>query len=190
MPILNVDPPRRRFNTKEASFDVKSETQNDEPGKDPGKKNQPFILDMVTCEKLFLQTIPLELGMNPETGWNVVMAAGRNTPLYQYTGAEDSLSFTLTWYADEENKQDALRKVKWIEALGKNNGYDEKPHHVKFVFGKMFQDAEWIVFAMPYKMSVFDRESGMFPNQIQQEITLKRILTRNRLSNQIRKIDT
>lgn len=163
----------------------------DDPGAhDVIKENQPCIVDLVTLEKLYLQTVPLELNYNPETAWTVIMAAGRNNPLYQYSGAEDTLSFTITWYADTEAKEDVLRKVKWIEALGKNNGYDEKPHRIKFIFGKMFADAEWILFAMPVKYSLFDRPKGMMPCHAIHEITLKRITRTNMKRNDIIKLST
>lgn len=186
MPGYNVFPPKRkwRLNLDEDQGDVIP------PGTSPGKLNQPYLLDMVNCEKLFLQTIPLELNYAPETSWAVIASPGRNTPLYQYTGAEDTLSFTINWYAEELNKEDVIRKAKWVEALGKNNGYDEKPHHIKFIFGKLFQDAEWIVSAMPVKFSLFDRSEGMLPCLATQEITLKRINSNNRLRNAILKIDT
>lgn len=157
---------------------------------EPKKASQPFFVDMVTCETLLFQTVPVELTYGPETNWNVVATAGRNNPNYQYSGAEDTLNFSMTWYANEENREDVLKKCKWLESLSKNNGYDEKPHRIKLMFGNVFNDAEWIVFAAPFKISMFNRTFGMLPTLAVQEVTLKRITTTNRGTNDIRKITT
>lgn len=157
---------------------------------DDTKLFQPYIIDMVTCETLMLQTIPTSLDYNNETQWNVVASPGRNSPLYQYSGAEDTLSFSLSWYANEQSREDVLRKCKWLEALGKNDGYDKKPHQIKFMFGNLFNDALWIVFDARYKLSLFNRSLGMLPCLANQEVTLKRIMTTNRTLAMIKKIDT
>lgn len=151
---------------------------------------QPYFIDMETCETLVLQSVPLELDYSPETQWNVVASPGRNNPLYQYTGAEDTLSFSLSWYANEESRQDVLSKCKWLESLSKNDGYNNKPHRIKFIFGSVFTDSTWILFAARYKLSMFSRLDGMLPCLATQEITLKRIMDVNRSMSNIRKIDT
>lgn len=181
MPVNNVDPVPRTYIIPTASNNVN----------DPGtRQNQPYFVDMVTTEMLFLQMVPLELTYAPETEWNTIVSPGRNTPLYQFTGGEDTWSFSISWYANEESRQDVLRKCKWIEALSKSNAYKEKPHRVKFIMGDLFLDAIWIVFSAPYKISLFNRTLGMLPQLATQEITLKRVMTLNRTSAQIRKIDT
>ena len=105
----NVDPPKRRYKLfKEATMDEGFADQ---------RENQPYIMDLVTLEVLHFQTIPLEIDMGQENSWVVIAAAGRNLPLYQYTGAEDTIRFTLSWYANRQHKEDVMRKIKWIMAL-------------------------------------------------------------------------
>ena len=152
--------------------------------------DQPYFVDMVTCEILVLQTLPLEFNYSPETQWNVVMAPGRNSPNYQYSGAEDTLNFQISWYANEESREDVLRKCKWLESKSKNNGYDEKPHRVKLMFGDLFNDTEWIIFDARYRISLFHRSIGFLPCLATQELTMKRVMTSNRTTQQIQKIDT
>lgn len=154
------------------------------------KINQPYILDMVTLERLFFQTIPPNLDMNPESKWATLEAPGRNNPLYAYGGSEDTLKFSITWYANSASRQDVLLKCKWLESLTKNNGYDEKPHRVKFIMGQLFQDANWIIETAPYKLGQFNREIGMLPCFATQELTLKRITVNNRTRAEILKIDS
>jgi hypothetical protein len=178
MALDNVDPPKLKGSlTKSYNNAVKS-------------FNQPYFLDMVTAEKLILQTVPLQIGYDPGQVWGTVASPGRNNPLYQYTGAEDTITFTISWYADELSREDVLRKTKWIESLSKNNGYDEKPHRVKFVMGKLFLEAYWVIISCPVNWSLFNRAEGMLPCLASQEITLKRIMTTNRSQSQIRDLRT
>lgn len=153
----------------------------------PNKVGQPYILDLITLERLVFQNIPMEgLKYSPDANWMAVASAGRNNPLYQYMGGEDVLAFTISWYAEEIAKQDVLRKTKWLEALSKNNGYDEKPHMVQFVMGDMYRDAKWVVTsAGPIEFSLFDRTAGMMPRMASQELTLKRITDSNRTRTEI-----
>lgn len=152
--------------------------------------NQPYILDMETCEKLVFQVVPLSLEYEAESTWNVVAAPGRNNPLYQYTGAEDTLNFKLTWYADESTRQDVLTKVKWLESLTKNDGYDNKPHRIKFIMGTLYNDASWIISSAKYTLSLFQRGYGMMPTLATQDMVLKRVSQTNRSNADIKKIDT
>jgi hypothetical protein len=146
---------------------------------DNKKINQPYIVDLVTLEILHLQSVPLEISVNPELGWYAVATPGRNIPLYQYTGGEEIIEFGISWYADRTHKQDALRKVKWLRALSQNDGYANKPHPIQFIMGDLFKKAKFIITAAPYKMSMFDRSKGMMPCLITQDITLKKISEKN-----------
>lgn len=156
----------------------------------PNTINQPYLIDMETGKTLMFQSVPTELMYSSGITWVTIASAGRNNPLYQYTGAEDSIAFTLSWYAEEESRQDVLTKCKWLESLGKNDGYDNKPHRIKLVFGKLFSDAIWIVSSADYKISMFNRLKGMLPTLAMQEVILKRVMITNRTTNQIRKLET
>jgi hypothetical protein len=150
------------------------------------KENQPYIVDLITLERLYFQNIPNTIKYSPESNWMAVASSGRNNPIYHYTGSEDILAFTLSWYSDELSKQDVIKKIKWLESLSKNDGYDNKPHPVQCVWGSMFRDAKWIVSsAGPVEMGLFDRTSGMFPKIATQELILKRITDTNRTREQI-----
>lgn len=152
------------------------------------KPNQPYILDLVTRERLFFQSIPDTLEYDPDSTFMAIASAGRNNPLYHYIGSEDILQFQLSWYADESSREDVIRKCKWLESLSKNNGYDEKPHEVQCVFGSLFRDAKWLMVKSRYTMRLFDRQFGMFPRLAIQDIILKRITDTNRSRTEIQSI--
>lgn len=140
---------------------------------------QPYIMDTETFEVLFLQTIPNEIAENSELTFVAHAAAGRNTPLYQYTGGEDDISFTVSWYANRVHKQDVLKKIKWLKSISKNNGYADQPHIVLFSFGELFKKSKWIVYNVTVRWSLFDREKGMMPCLAYTDITLKRVSATN-----------
>lgn len=154
------------------------------------KIHQPFLVDTVTKEVLFFQSIPTEVEINPEPNWVALAAPGRNNPLYQYAGGEDSVEFELTWYANEEGKQDVLKKCKWLESLTKNDGYDNPPHPVILVFGNLFKQSKWIVYSAPYKIGLFDRPLGMMPSYASQRIILKRVTELNRSRADVLNLET
>lgn len=151
---------------------------------------QPYILDLVTRERLYFQTIPGSLEYNPQSNWVTIAAAGRNNPIYHYSGGEDILNFTITWYSALESREDVLKKCKWLESLTRNDGYDNKPHHVQFVMGELFKDAKWVVNGAKYTLTNFNREKGMMPQLAIQEISLYRVSEKNRGRKDILKIDT
>lgn len=154
------------------------------------KLNQPFILDLVTLQKLYFQTIPTVIDINPDSKFVAIESPGRNNPLYQYTGSEDSIDFGLTWYCDDESRMDVILKCKWLEALTKNDGYDNKPHIVQLIFGDLFRDSKFIVEKAPYSIGRFNREFKMLPCYAEQKITLKRISTTNLKRTEILKYST
>lgn len=143
------------------------------------KPSQPFILDLVTLDKLYFQSIPSSIDVNPDSKFVAIESPGRNNPLYQYTGSEDTVEFTLTWFCDDPTRLDVILKCKWLEALTKNNGYDEKPHLIQLVYGDLFRDSKFLVEKAPYSLGRFNREFKMLPAFAEQKITLKRVARTN-----------
>jgi hypothetical protein len=169
-------------------YKIAYEVGFDSPGSQ--KQFQPFLVDLVTLEKLFFQGIPNELDYQPESGWVAIASPGRNTPFYHYSGAEDTLVLNLSFFSDFISRDDVLKKCKWLEALSKNDGYDAKPHAVSLYWGQMFRDAKWIVYSAPAKFMNFNRQMGMLPQCAVVELTLKRISETNRSRSNMLKLDT
>ncbi|HEU4607086.1 MAG TPA: hypothetical protein VFS31_03185, partial [Chitinophagaceae bacterium] len=44
------------------------------------RPSQPFILDLVTLEKLFFQSIPSSINIEPDSSFVAVESPGRNNP--------------------------------------------------------------------------------------------------------------
>lgn len=149
-----------------------------------------FIYDLVTNEKVAIQFVPQELDYSSNPNWEAISAMARNNPLYHYTGGEDTLKFTIDWFAEQENRQDVLERCKKIEALTKNDGFDKPPHHVKLIWNNlMFSDSTWIVASAGYRLSMFQAHQNMMPQQAYQEVVLKRVSQLNTGVSQIRSIN-
>lgn len=174
----------RRVATQIIEQDVLSGSSQD------ARPNQPFFLDLITLQRLYFQSIPSAIDINPDSKFVAIESPGRNNPLYQYTGSEDTIEFTLTWFCNDESRKDVILKCKWLEALTKNDGYDNKPHTVQLIYGDLFKDSKFIVEKAPYTIGRFNREFNMLPRYAEQKITLKRISSTNLKRTEILKYTT
>lgn len=142
-------------------------------------RHDAMLVDLVSGEKLHFQGLPNQIEINPEASWATIKPFGRNNPHYHFTGSEDTITFEVSWYAEEENRQDVIEKCKWLESLTKADGYTAGPHPVALIWGTMFRSYKFIVFSAPYTMSLFSKEHGMLPQLATQTITLKRVTEKN-----------
>lgn len=97
-----------------------------------GKKLRPsiFIINpsVSPYQYIELQTLPRDISFSPKTSWAVLNSLGRNTPLYHYSGSEDTIQFDISWYSnDKENPQEVVTKCKLLESWSKANGYSASP---------------------------------------------------------------
>lgn len=148
--------------------------------------------------RLTLPFVPREIEYTPTSNFVTIASFGRNNPFYQYTGAEDTITFDIDWFSKTENREDVITQCRWIEALSKADSYDDLPHRVMLNWGsknKMFIDEVWIVVSAPYRLSQFQRayrdnnndvvSLHMLPQQAIQTVTLKRVTKENRTIKQI-----
>lgn len=150
-----------------------------------------IIKDLVTFEQIKIQFVPQELDYNPESDFKSIASMGRNNPFYHFTGSEDTLKFTLDWFAEQENREDVILNCKKLEALSKNDAYNGPPHNIKLIWNsQLFSEAQWLVVAAPYKLSMFQAHRNMLPQQAYQFVTLKKVTPTNLSSSDIRRIGT
>lgn len=154
------------------------------------KPFQPCIVDLVTLQKLWFQTIPPIIKNNTESTWVALASPGRNLPFFQFGGAEKTLTFNLTWYSNHASHADVIAKCKWLESLSLADAYTEEPHPCKLIFGELYKDSKWIVKSAPYEISLYDRVQAMFPRLASQEVTLARISDSNPTRENILKYST
>lgn len=150
-----------------------------------GLSGNALIVDLENLESLTLQFNPPVLQYQPESDFIAVTSMGRNNPVYYFTGAEDTLEFNISWVSVSEDRKDVLTKVKWLEARTKNDGYINRVHRVKFLYGLMFTEAIWVITAAPYSLELMHKGYGMMPTLARQTLRLKRITENNSTRRQI-----
>jgi len=149
-----------------------------------------IIYDLETGDKIILPFVPQTLDYNPESSFVAIPSMARNNPLYHYTGSEDTLEFTIDWFAQKENREDVILNCKRVESLSKNDSFNKPPHLVMLIWGdSIFSDAEWLVVAAPYKLTNFQAHRGMLPQQAIQSVTLKRVTKLNSSLAQIQSLN-
>lgn len=149
-----------------------------------------------------IQGRPEILSVDPDTSWATIKPIGRNNPFYMYTGAEDTISFDISWYSIQEDRQDVITKCRLLESWSKSNGYISAPSTLFISWGQsdLFKDDTFILWSAKYKLSNFQnavrisdrrdstqeiRNLEYYPNTATQELIFKRVSTDNRTTDQI-----
>lgn len=130
-------------------------------------------------EALQIQTVPLEMSVDPVANWATIPSIGRNNPFYHYTGGEDEITFTLDWYSVQDNNYDVIRKCRWVESLSRSDAYFKEPPRILLIYGRLFKFDTWIIKKAPYRLSLFNKHRDMYPRQAYQELTLAKVTDRN-----------
>lgn len=149
------------------------------------------LINLLTLEKVSFQFLP-ELSVEPESQFHAIASMGRNTPHYHFTGAEDTIKFTLNWVAyhhtdpDQNDRTYVIKQCKTLEAWSKNNGDHAAPPVVKLVWGDIFQDSEFIVVSAKYTLKTFSKPHNLKPIVATQDVVLKRVSDENLTTSKIR----
>ena len=161
-------------------------------------RNNIIIYNLLQGSKyqyIVLQNRPTSLDFKGETYWAAIKSMGRNTPMYHYTGAEDTLQFNISWYAnDPEHPDDVINKCRLLESWSKANGYKASPPILKLQWGSMkrdnpFQDHLYILISATYTLMDFNdcirggetkgyqslKTRGLYPAAATQELVFKRV---------------
>ncbi len=170
MPTLRITPKNKR--TAKGSFPSMN-------------GNNLYFVDLDTGESLGLQGMPTVLNMDPNSKFTSVGSPARNNPLYIFSGSEDVLEFELSWFSNVTNKTDVLARCKWLEIASKADGYKNRPHYFKFVWGSLFSSSIWLIVSAKYSITNFDKENGYMPTAAKQTVGLRRVTLTNSTHDQI-----
>lgn len=149
-----------------------------------------------------LQNRPGQVEINPETSWATIKSMGRNNPMYHYTGAEDTISFSVSWYCDnKDNLMEVLAKCRLLESWSKANGYTQAPPILEIIWGSkdyydeptasIFNGQYFILWSAKYTLhNIFAPHPnytqnieaiypGLYPQTATQELVFKRVTDHN-----------
>lgn len=116
-------------------------------------------------KKIEIQFVPSEIAITRSASIQTIGIVGRNNPLYQYTGGETSMPLSLDFYAQDEDRKDVLRTIRFLESLAVNNGYRNPPQRIHLVFGDIFKHEMWTIKSVKYRLGNFDKQYGFLPKQ-------------------------
>tara|TARA_B110000467_G_scaffold142917_1_gene144614 strand:- start:402 stop:875 length:474 start_codon:yes stop_codon:yes gene_type:complete len=145
------------------------------------------IVDIVTRDEIQLQNVPKLVKHKAKTKHNVIRAMGANNPKYHYTGAEDLLSFTTTFYCDDAGRADVVEICRKMEALTKNDGYAGKKHEVLLVwYGPLYSNHRFLFMEVEYTWKQFNGEYDGYPMCAEVSMKFARVTTGNLTHDEIR----
>lgn len=125
--------------------------------------DQIYILEMsAPFDRLNIQFIP-EINMSRSAKFVTIAIPNRNNDLIHYVGGTDTLSMKLDFLSDEENREDVIRKYKWLQSLAMRDGDKSGAARVKVVMGKVFRFEEWVVKSVKVKPIFFDSANKYYP---------------------------
>lgn len=131
-----------------------------------------YLIALKSLQKLEIQFVPPSLDFNRAPTIEEIAIVGRNNPLHHYIGGRTTLDFELDFHSDTADRTDVIKKCRWLEALGYNDGYQKPPEQIRLVFGKLFRDEIWIVKNVSYRLVQFDKPSGYMPIQAYVKLSL------------------
>ena len=153
-----------------------------------------YNLSSTPYQYIELQLRPQSLDFKGETTWASIKSMGRNTPMYHYTGAEDTLQFNTSWFrVDSNNPDEVVNKCRLLEAWSKADGYKSAPPVLMIQWGddeadSLFKDHLYILISATYTLSNFCSiahtnhlgktiysDGKLYPNSATQELIFKRV---------------
>lgn len=121
--------------------------------------NQIILINPNTSPytKIVIQGMPTEVEVSPESNWAAVKSMGRNNPFMFYTGGEDTISFDISWYSVQKDREDVLNKCKLLESWTRANGYKASPPTLFISWGSsnLFKNDTFVLTSAKYTLTNF-----------------------------------
>lgn len=123
-------------------------------------------------ERIEIQFVPPSLSYNREATLAPIEVVGRNNPAQQWTGGNTSLSFKLDFFSLQENREDVMKKVRWLQSLTYRREFGQVPL-VKVAFGKLFLKEQWFVKSVNVELTQFNPLQSWLPQQAYVDLNLQ-----------------
>lgn len=114
-------------------------------------------------ERLEIQFVPENITTPRNANLKSVSIVGRNNDLLQYTGGQETLQMTLNFLADDDLREEVIKKVAWLKSLTMKDGNKGVYRNVKLVMGDLFKNEIWAVSSVEPTLSHLDDEHNYLP---------------------------
>lgn len=125
-----------------------------------------YITALRSLERLDIQFVPKSINTSRKVTLGEIAVVGRNNPFQHYTGGGNTFSLELDFCAEEESREDVVRKCRLLESWAMNDGFEFAPERLRITFGKFFKENEvWVISNINVDYSMFSAQHGMLPTQ-------------------------
>lgn len=132
-----------------------------------------YLTALKSLERLDIQFVPVNMTDKRTAIVAGIAVVGRNVPFHHFVGGTKTMPLELDFHAEEENREDVIRKCKWLESLTYSDEFENKLERVRLTFGRMFRPFEtWIIQSVDVDYSIFQQEYGMLPKQAYVKLNL------------------
>lgn len=132
-----------------------------------------YLTALKSLERLEIQFVPTGMIESRRANYGDIEVVGRNNPIPHYTGGSDTLEFELDFVAEDDNREDVVRKCRWLKSMSMNDGFGEPPEKIRLTWGRMFQDEIWVIRAVQVTYGTFNVEEGFLPVQAYVRLSLQ-----------------
>lgn len=151
-------------------------------------QEQCFITTLDGREKVEFQFVPREMEYSRSNKLVGIPVVGRSNDQYQYTGGTETLNFSLTFFSDDEGRENAMKQVRALSALGMNDGGFGPARRVKLIMGNLFPREIWSLKVVNSKVGNFDNRNNYYPIYATIDIQLVLNPRRNRRRSDVKRI--
>ena len=154
---------------------------------DTTTRNMLHLVDMGSLERVSIQYVPRNIKMRKSADLARLKVIGRNEPVIHITGGRKELSLDLDFHCVQEDRQDVIRKVRWLESLASSDGFENPQPLVKLIWGDLYRHNLWKVEFVDATFELFDADYQMLPKQAYVKIVLIPITPKNRTHDDIKR---
>ncbi len=131
-----------------------------------------YFIALRSLERLEIQFVPEKLEINRKPNVQQVEIVGLNLPKLQHQGGGRNITLELDFHAEDQNREDVIRKCLWLESLTYRDGPDKPAERVRLIFGRLFNRDIWMVESVKYELKNFHRQFDYLPTQAYATVTL------------------
>ena len=137
-------------------------------------------------ERVAFQFMPEKMQWKRNAKLQNIAIVGRNNDLYQYTGGGDSLSFSIDFFSDQQDRQDVQSKCNFLKSLAMKDGGYGPARNVKIVMGSFLRTEVWLVKSVDVSYSNHDAQFNYLPIRATAKISLILDPKKNRRISDVR----
>ncbi len=146
-----------------------------------------YIVEVDTLEQLEVQYMPNELTDSSNAELNAIKTIARNQPFQGYSGVENTITFSLDFYSQQNDRKDVLQKTRWLKSMTFGESFNGKPSRLRIVWGEFLNDFTFVLDSVNIKYSNMMKYHEGLPCQAMVDLTFKLDMDKNVLRSDIRK---